>query len=79
MRERRSGETVLARLGADITLLLADHRLAGKATGVDLATFAKQQFPETPVVVVSGDPSLPLPPNVRFLQKPYRASQLLGS
>jgi DNA-binding NtrC family response regulator len=72
-----AAELVIAKCGADIRLLVADVRLAGDASGIELAEFAHQRFPELRIVVVSGEDGLVLPPNVRFLKKPYRASALI--
>jgi DNA-binding NtrC family response regulator len=72
-----AAELVIAKCGADLTLLVTDVRLAGPGSGIELAEFAKQQFPQLNIVVVSGLDGLALPPNVRFLKKPYRVRDLL--
>jgi CheY-like chemotaxis protein len=72
-----AAELVIANCGADLKLLVTDVRLAGNATGIELAEFAHRRFPKLNIVMVSGYERLTLPPNVRFLKKPYRARDLL--
>jgi two-component system, cell cycle response regulator CpdR len=72
-----AAELVIAKSGADLALLVTDVRLAGNSNGIELANFAKQQFPKLRVVIVSGDDGLQLPPNVRFLKKPFQPVELL--
>ena len=45
-------------------------------TGIDLAAYAKEQFPHLPVVIVSGQSHV-VPPGVQFLAKPFRVAELL--
>jgi FixJ family two-component response regulator len=59
------------------TILVTDVRLAGHGSGIELAEFAQQQIPQLSMVVVSGEDGLALPPNVRFLKKPYRPLDVL--
>ena len=72
-----AAELVIANVGAELELLVTDVRLAGHASGIELAEFAQQHFPRLHIVVVSGEVGLALPPNVRFLKKPYRPLDVL--
>jgi DNA-binding NtrC family response regulator len=72
-----AAELVIARCGADLKLLITDVRLAGHGDGIELAEFAKQQFPGLNIIIVSAVEGLTLPPNIRFLKKPYRQQDLL--
>src|ERR1700753_1701545 len=71
-----AAELVIANAGAELKALVTDVGLADKGNGLDLAAYAKQQFPHLPVVIVSGA-SHTIPPGVQFLAKPYRAAELL--
>jgi hypothetical protein len=66
-----AAELVIAKVGAELKLLVTDVRLAGPGSGIELAKFAPAAIPFH-IVVVSGHDGLVLPPNVRFLKKPYR-------
>jgi DNA-binding NtrC family response regulator len=74
-----AAELVIAKLGTELKLLVTDVRLAGPGSGIELAEFAQQQFPHLHIVVVSGHDGLVLPPNVRFLKKPYRPLDVLAA
>ena len=47
-------ELVLATTGAELRALVTDIELGGKMSGVELAQYAKRQFPGLNVVMVSG-------------------------
>jgi DNA-binding NtrC family response regulator len=72
-----AAELVIAKCGADLKLLITDVKLAGHGDGIELAEFAKQQFPGLNIIIVSGVDGLTLPPNIRFLKKPYHQQDLL--
>lgn len=77
-----AAELIIARVGAELNLLVTDFHLAGEGTGLDLAAFAQAQFPHLRVIVISGDHSLPgigqgALSGARFLQKPFHPWQLL--
>lgn len=65
-----------------IKLLLTDYIFQGHLTGLDLVTKVHRVEPELPVLIVSGswlpdakkDP--PLPPNVAYLAKPFKRSDI---
>ena len=72
-----AAEVIVARCGAELALLVTDFSLAGVGTGADLAAFARELFPYLPILVVSDESRQPLPHKVKFLRKPYLASDLL--
>jgi DNA-binding response OmpR family regulator len=74
-----AAELIVARCGAELTLVVADFDLAGVATGADLAAQTREMFPYLPILVVSGEPREPLPHKVKFLKKPYVASDLVAA
>ena len=65
--------------GTELRALVTDVNLAGTASGVELAQFAKRRFPELNVVIVSGRGAPYVPPDTRFLMKPYRPDELLAA
>jgi CheY-like chemotaxis protein len=72
-----AAELVIAHSGAELRLLVTDVQLAGPGDGLELARFAKQQFPHLTVIVVSGQEQSRLPAGVRFFRKPFRPTELL--
>jgi hypothetical protein len=48
-------------------------------SGLELAQYAKIQFPNLNVVIVSGRDPPYLPQDACFLMKPYRARELLDA
>jgi len=74
-----AAELIVAKCGADLTLVVTDYSLAGVATGADLAAFTRKMFPYLPILVVSGESRGQLPDKVKFLRKPYLASDLVGA
>ena len=71
-----AAELVVARTGLELALLVTDVELAGAKSGLDLAKFAREQFPKLRIVVVSGTRH-DMPADVAFLEKPWRALDLL--
>src|ERR1700736_4249369 len=72
-----AAELVLVQIGAQLHVLVTDVALAGHHTGIELAGFAKQRFPNLNVIVVSGQDGLQLPADVHFLKKPWQPLDLL--
>jgi CheY-like chemotaxis protein len=77
----QSGEEalyVLEKLGALVSMMFTDVRLAGKIDGVELAHFATQFYPKIRVIVTSGL-ALPksLPEGAMFMPKPWLPLDLL--
>ncbi len=63
----------------DISLLLTDVRMPGNRDGIDLANHVAETWPQMPILVMSGfsPGNRKLPPDVRFIAKPWTISQLL--
>ena len=74
-----AAELVLVSTGTELRALVTDLNLSGGMSGVELAQFAKQQFPRLNVVIVSGKNPPHVPEDTRFLMKPYLPSELLGA
>src|SRR5450755_881776 len=66
-----AAELIVARSGPELTLLVTDAALAGRATGMELAQFAKRKFPGLNVILVSGQDGLTPPDGVRFFQEAF--------
>jgi DNA-binding NtrC family response regulator len=64
-------------LGGELVMVFADVNLAGKMNGVELAAKAKQAHPELVVVLTSGRVAPKLPADTVFMQKPWRALDVL--
>lgn len=61
--------------------VISDVSMPGGMSGIELAEHVCQAYPGTRVILVSGHALAqlpPLPPNVRFLPKPYRFPQLVS-
>jgi DNA-binding NtrC family response regulator len=74
-----AAELVLVSTGNELRALVTDVNLAGAASGVELAQFAKRKFPDLNVVMVSGRGAPYVPHNTRFLMKPYMPDDLLDA
>jgi DNA-binding NtrC family response regulator len=72
-----AAELVLSTTGIELRALVTDVHLDGEMTGVELAEYARGKYPALDVVVMSGRDMPMLPRNTRFLQKPFRPSELL--
>ena len=76
--EAASGEAAAEQMigGLHVDLLVTDHLMPGM-NGVDLAMLARGQFPDLPILLVSGhsDPAV-LPSGLHCLAKPFRKAQL---
>jgi CheY-like chemotaxis protein len=69
---------LLEKVGPHLCLLFTDVQLAGHMDGATLAVFAKQHFPNLPVIVTSGRPCpKQLPSGAKFMPKPWRALDVL--
>lgn len=72
--------SVLRARGHTIALVFADVRLAGNMDGVQLAAAVATLWPTARLVLTSGTPQTelaPLPEGAVFIQKPWRALDLL--
>jgi CheY-like chemotaxis protein len=74
-----AAELVLAAAGPELLALITDVNLDGKMTGVELAEFARGQYPSLRIVVMSGDSKPELPQGTVFLAKPYKNAELLNA
>lgn len=78
-----SAESAIAFLeqhGEDVALVFADIWLSGRLDGVELARAVKRGWPWIKVLVTSGDAGdrlRDLPGDAAFLQKPWRALDVL--
>jgi len=72
-----SAEAVLERVGSDLSMIFTDVNLAGQMSGAELAEIAKARFPDMLVIVTSGSHAPALPAGAMFMQKPWRALDIL--
>ncbi len=69
---------VLDRVGPLLTMLFTDVSLAGKIDGIELARFARANYPDIHVVVASGYAlNRDLPDRALFMPKPWLPLDLL--
>lgn len=71
-----AAELIVARTGLELELLITDVELAGEKTGLELARFARQQFPKLKIIIVSGK-RYDVPVDMTFLGKPWAPLELL--
>ena len=64
---------------AQLLALVTDVELGEGMSGLELAQYAKREFPDLNVVVVSGRHPPYVPRDARFLMKPYQAQELLDA
>ncbi len=72
-----SAEVVLERVGGSLSMIFTDVNLPGEMSGADLAVLAKSRFPDMTVIVTSGSNAPELPAGAMFMQKPWRALDIL--
>jgi len=72
-----AAELVLVSTGTELKALVTDINLAGDMSGVELAAYAKRQFPHINVIMISGKDPHYIPTDTSFLMKPFRPRQLL--
>src|SRR5262245_12807597 len=60
---------VLDKMGSCLSLMFTDVNMAGRMDGLQLAEFAKANFPTIHVIVTSGTPRADLPEGAKFLAK----------
>jgi DNA-binding NtrC family response regulator len=69
---------VLDQSGNRLSMVFTDVELAGLMDGIELATIAKQRFPDLHVIVTSSTPRLRrLPDGTTFMAKPWNPIDLL--
>lgn len=71
-----AGELIVGRIGVELSFLITDVNLAGRATGLELAEFARARLPNLKIIVVSGERKTTVPPGVCFLTKPWLPSEM---
>jgi CheY-like chemotaxis protein len=74
-----AAELVVATTGTELRTIVADQNLDGAMLGSELASFARQKFPDLNIVLMSGFPTPRLPSGVRFLRKPFLPDDLLAA
>jgi len=75
-----AGAAVIDAKRGEIAMIFTDLRLPGRMDGVELAHIAKTKTPSVPVIVTSGasgERLRDLPDSTEYLQKPWRALDLL--
>jgi DNA-binding NtrC family response regulator len=72
-----SAEAVLEKIGENLSMIFTDVSLAGEMSGTELAELAKARFPDMIVIVTSGANAPELPAGAMFMQKPWRALDIL--
>jgi CheY-like chemotaxis protein len=60
-----------------LVMIFVDVNLAGHMNGVELASLARQKLPHVSVVLTSGSDVPKIPADTLFMQKPWRALDLL--
>lgn len=81
--ECASAEAAVAVIDAkrgEIAMIFTDVRLSGRMDGVELAHIARDKAPSVPVIVTSGasgERLRDLPESTEYIQKPWRALELL--
>jgi CheY-like chemotaxis protein len=78
--ECESGEAALVameHLRDSLVMMFIDVNLAGNMNGVELAAVARRKFPDLAVVLTSGGRVSGVPADTVFMQKPWRALDVL--
>ena len=67
--------------GPDVAAVLTDINMPGHSDGVHLAEMISRHWPHIGVIVTSGAgrPVRDLPARVHFIQKPWRAEQVVAA
>jgi len=75
-----AGAAVIDAKRGEIAMIFTDLRLPGRMDGVALARLAQEKTPSVPVIVTSGASGArlrDLPDETEYMQKPWRALDLL--
>ena len=72
-----AGAVAMEHLRDTLVMIFVDVNLAGHMNGVELATLARQKLPHVSVVLTSGSDVPKIPADTLFMQKPWRALDLL--
>ena len=68
---------MLEKVGNDLSMIFTDVNLAGHMSGTELAALAKSRFSGLTVIVTSGNAVPILPAGAMFMQKPWKALDIL--
>jgi CheY-like chemotaxis protein len=64
-------------LRESLVMMFVDVNLAGRMNGVELAMLARRTFPQVSVILTSGGRTPAIPADMVFMQKPWRALDVL--
>jgi two-component system cell cycle response regulator CpdR len=71
-----AAELVLEKVGGCLCMMFTDVDLAGRMTGTELANKARRRFPDSKVIVTSGQNPPDLPGTI-FMPKPWMALDVI--
>jgi DNA-binding NtrC family response regulator len=74
-----AAELVIATSGTELRAVVTDQNLDGKMRGSELASFARQKYPNLNIILISGDEAPPMPVGVIFMRKPVTPIDLLDA
>jgi len=74
-----AAELIVATSGTELRALNTDNGLAGTMSGIELAEYARQKYPQMNIIVMSGKQVNRLPAHTTFLHKPFAPILLLES
>ena len=75
----KAAELVLGSTGTELRALVTDVNLGDGTSGIELAHYAKRQFPGLNVIIVSGRTHHDVPADTCFLMKPFLPEELLDA
>ena len=74
-----AAELVIATTGTELHAVITDQNLEGALLGFELASYARQKFPDLKIILISGQQAPQLPQETRFLQKPFVPDTLVDA
>lgn len=72
-----AAELIVATSGTELRALITDNSLAGAMSGIELAEYAREKYPQMNIIVMSGKQVQRLPAHTTFLHKPFAPTVLL--
>jgi DNA-binding NtrC family response regulator len=72
-----AAELIVATSGTELRALITDNSLAGTMSGIELAEYARQRYPQMNIIIISGKRVNRLPLHTTFLHKPFAPFLLL--
>ena len=72
-----AAELIVATSGTELRALITDNGLAGAMSGIELAEYARREYPQMNIIVMSGKQLKRLPAQTTFLHKPFAPILLL--